>query len=770
MGSALFLPQAGSSCLPSSDILFCRDMSQGWPSAPRGGNPNRVNAPLSQSTPRGRGAEAENALSVSPRRGGQKSSSLRLYRRFCSLPAVLCLLLAPCYPGTARPATEEAARPSVILISIDTLRADRLSAYGYTKIRTPHIDSFAQGGTLFTQAEAQIPLTLPSHLSLFTSTYPFQNRVEENGERVPAGVVTLASVLQSHGYQTAAFIGSDFLDRRYGLDQGFDYYDSPFRYTNAFEVNPAPAAAGQDPSARPQGAAARAINPLALSIRRDGALVVRAALQWLAGRPGPLPIGHGGATSSRGSSVPQGGQPVFIFVHLFDLHVPYTLPAEVARQQGISRYDAQLEYVDQVMGHFQQELMRSGWWDKSLVVVFGDHGEGLGDHRETDHGYYIYESTLHVPLIFHWPHPSEGQNSKLENGNSKIETRRSKLENRKSKIEDGSSKTEIRNSEFEIRNSKIQSPKSKIENPVGLIDVAPTILDYLRLPAPASFAGASLLGALMGGDAARASPVYSESLYAHDAFGWAPLRSLRVGKYKYIRAPKAELYDLQADPRERLNLLSKNAAMEAELEDELAKLLARYAPAERSAPAALAPETLAELESLGYLAVATRGASASAGPDPKDRFAEFELYQTAFEAFSEGHTAAALPGFQSILKTDPQNTLARFHLGEGYLRLQRPQDALREWETVLELDPQYAPAAEAIGQYWLEQGDYAKARRRFQQVLALTPESYTGHFLLAHADEHLGLLPEARRHLEIACQIAPHDENCARELQRLMPK
>jgi tetratricopeptide (TPR) repeat protein len=157
-------------------------------------------------------------------------------------------------------------------------------------------------------------------------------------------------------------------------------------------------------------------------------------------------------------------------------------------------------------------------------------------------------------------------------------------------------------------------------------------------------------------------------------------------------------------------------------------------------------------------------------PDPKDRFAEFELYQTAFVAFTEGHTAAALPKFQLILKSDPQNTLARFHLGECYLRIKKPQDALREWATVLKLDPQYAPAAEAIGQYWLAQGDYAKARVRFQQVLALTPESYTGHFQLAIADEHLGLIPEAREHLEIACKIAPHDENCARKLKTLLQK
>jgi tetratricopeptide (TPR) repeat protein len=129
-----------------------------------------------------------------------------------------------------------------------------------------------------------------------------------------------------------------------------------------------------------------------------------------------------------------------------------------------------------------------------------------------------------------------------------------------------------------------------------------------------------------------------------------------------------------------------------------------------------------------------------------------------------------MPQFQAILNSDPQNTLARFHLGECYLRLKRNQDALREWTTALKFDPQYAPAAEAIGQYWLNQSDYEKARLRFQQVVALTPESSNGHFLLAVSDEHLGRLPEARRHLEIACKIAPHDEGCARELKSLPQK
>ena len=300
---------------------------------------------------------------------------------FGPLAALLCCPLTPC--AATSDAREQAP---VILVSIDTLRADHLGAYGYNKIRTPCIDSFATGGTLFTQAEAQIPLTPPSHTSLFTSTYPFQNGVEENGERVPTGVVTLASVLRAHGYKTAAFVASDFLDRRYRLDPGFDVYDSPFDLE-----------------------AAKRANPFSLTLRRDGALVVRSARQWL--------------EANR-------GQPVFLFLHLYDLHTPYTLPQDVARARGISRYDAQLEYVDQVLGRFQQALVESGEWEKSLVVLLSDHGEGLGDHQETDHGYFIYES---VPLIFHWP------------------------------------------------SGAVYPAVARV--PTGLIDVGPTILAFLRLPA-----------------------------------------------------------------------------------------------------------------------------------------------------------------------------------------------------------------------------------------------------------------------------------------------
>src|ERR1700678_4058625 len=230
-------------------------------------------------------------------------------------------IAALAFTGTARAGTP------VILISVDTLRADRVGAYGYKGARTPNIDALAHNGTLFAQAGSQIPLTLPSHTSLFTSNYPFETGVEENGERVPSAAVTLASVLQAHGYKTAAFIGSCLLNRGMGLSRGFDFYDSPFSLQSGL-----------------------AENPYALRVRRDGALVVRAARQWL--------------DANR-------GQTVFAFIHFFDLHTPYSAPGAAGRT-GTAAYDAELEYVDQVIGRLRQALEQGGWWGRAPVILLVD--------------------------------------------------------------------------------------------------------------------------------------------------------------------------------------------------------------------------------------------------------------------------------------------------------------------------------------------------------------------------------------------------------------
>ena len=546
-----------------------------------------------------------------------------------------CLLAAAC----------ASAQAPVILISIDTLRADHLSAYGYHRIHTPNIDSFARTGTLFEHADAQIPLTLPSHLSLFTSTYPFTNQIEENAERLPPGLVTLASVLHGRGYQTAGFVGCVFLEREIGFDQGFDFYDSPFH----FEV--------LSPLSGSMLAGTRQ-NQYAIRDRRDGALVIAAAARWLAAHR---------------------GQPAFVFVHLFDMHKPYHVPSGFHTTPGVSGYDAELEYVDHLMGSFQQTLAAQGWWDRSLVVLLADHGESLGEHGEDSHGTFIYEATLHVPLIFHWP-------------------------------------------------GSMPSEPPRVSQPAGLIDVAPTILDFLHVPVPPSFAGRVLTAA----GSAR-PPGYAESLHTHDAFGWAPLRSLRDGDFKYIEAPTPELYDLRADPRELRNVAGVMPAKALEMKSHLNQILARYPPAAPAAARGISLETQAQLRSLGYLAPGSRPALATGGPDPKDRMAEFRLYESAQAALYQGRIVEATGMLQQVLARDPNNTLARRDLGGCYV----------------------------------ERKMWAQARAAFERVLERAPEDYVTHFELGIAEEHLGLLKEAKEHLEEACHIAPEAEQCRHELETL---
>jgi choline-sulfatase len=530
------------------------------------------------------------------------------------------------------------AAPPVILISVDTLRADHLSAYGYSRIHTPHIDSFADGGTLYGNIEAQVPLTLPSHTSLFTSTYPFENFIQENAEHVPNGTVTLASVLKSHGYQTAAFIGSVFLEREMGLDQGFDFYDSPFHFEAFSPISGSMFFGGTGQ------------NPYTVRDRRDGALVIGAATRWL--------------NAHR-------GRQVFVFLHLFDLHKPYLHGS----------YDAGLMYLDRLLGGLKELLIQQGWWDQSLVTLFSDHGEGLGEHGEASHGYFIYQSTLHVPLLVHWPSGSAAH-------------------------------------------------AARVSQPAGLIDLAPTILDYLHLPRPSSFEGTSLLA-----DTPR--PVYAGSVHAHDAFGWAPLRSVQVGSWKYIHAPKPELYNLQNDPHENNNIVEHDPSKAAELRETLDKLLIRYRPRHPAStgppsPGQVSPATRALLRSLGYLAAGPR-TPRTAGADPKDKLPEFQLYERAQLSLYYRHLDDAIALLSRVLAADPGNLLARRDLGAAYL----------------------------------DRGNYAQARSSLEQVLASAPDDYVAQFEVAMADKNLGLAREARTHLEAACKLAPEASQCRAELHKI---
>jgi choline-sulfatase len=589
---------------------------------------------------------------------GDDSNNCRVISGESSLKRFVCLLVL----SSCGLAAQEAAPPNatpVILISIDTLRADHLSAYGYhpigTTLRTPNIDSFAEAGTLFSAIDSQIPLTLPSHTSLFTSTYPFANGIEENGQRVPTGVVTLATVLRAHGYQTAAFVGSILLHRRLGLDQGFDVYDSPF-----------------DPAGGSQ-------NPYSTRVRRDGALVFRAARQYLEGHR---------------------GQKVFVFVHLFDLHAPYARAADPDALPEVAGYDTELAYVDQLVGHFRQALVAGGWWDRSLTVLLSDHGESLGEHGERSHGYFAYQSTLWVPLLIHWP---KGHNNY----------------------------------------------PARVDRPGGLIDVSPTILDFLGISRPPSFAGVSLLAET------GAHPVVSEAVFARDAFHWAPLRSLRDGFYQFIEAPNPELYDLKNDPREQKNVARWHGGEALKWQSELARILASAAP--KTAPPAVHRSSL---ESLGYVAAGPPREGSQPAPNPKDRLPEYDLFEGGLAAMYTGHPDAAVTRFRKLIAQDPQNTVARYYLGEDFFRLNRPEEAIREWNAGVSLDPQYEPLYVALGEIWLERRDYARAETYFLQATTLSPFDADAFRGAAHAEEGLKENDRAREYWRKACELEPDFAEC----------
>jgi choline-sulfatase len=562
-------------------------------------------------------------------------------------PAAAVFALALC--GAAK------AQTPVILISVDTLRADHLSCYGYRRVNTPNIDSLAHGGTLFSQIDSQIPLTLPSHTSLLTSTLPAENKVEENGSLVPAGTMTLASLFKLRGYRTAAFIGSIALDRRYGLDQGFETYDSPF------EAAPGPE------------------NPYSTRVTRDATLVFRSARRWL-----ELNRDH----------------PLFAFIHLYDLHVPYKRPGYSPTEPSLAGYDAELGYVDAALGRFIDSLTRDGLWQKSIVVLLADHGESLGEHGESGHGYFIYESTLHVPLLIHWPTDSRGDHPE------------------------------------------------RVGEPGGLIDVAPTILGALKIAAPPSFRGKSLF--------AGPRPVLSESVYARDAFGWAPLRSIRTGETEYIEAPHPELYDLASDSRELRNISIAHPNESAKMKQRLTAMLP---PA--SAQSARPSSGQQALRSLGYIAGPGGAAEAHSNIDPKDRIREFETYTRAVGLMYAGRARDAVPLLKTVLAADPHNEAIRVDLGHAELDAGRSADALHEWESILARDPAFTPASEAIGFYWMEKLDFPRAEAAFERTLRVSPGDYEANFAIAIVDDKLGRTADAAAHRRVVCKISPSTPGCA---------
>lgn len=472
--------------------------------------------------------------------------------------------------GCGRQATPT-GRPNVLLVTLDTTRVDRIGAYGTTPSLTPSFDRVAAEGVLFTRAWTVTPLTTPAHSSLMTGLYPQAHGVRNNGRvRMRAGITTLASAFTASGYRTGAFVAALPVARAFGFAAGFGTFDDDF---------------GDDAKGNPRS-------------ERNAAQVNARALPWL----------KAAATS---------GEPFFAWIHYYDAHSPYEPPQPFAERFEGRPYDGEVAYADSELGRVLATLRDTGVLDRTVVVVVADHGEGLGDHGESEHGLLLYEPTVAIPLAIRAP-------------------------------------------------LAIAKGGERRQDLASLVDVAPTLAALAGVPFPSTVDGRNLLAS--GSD----RPVYAETFFAAEEFSWAPIMAVRRGSMKWIAAPRPERYDLDVDPGERVDLAGRDPAKDLAIEQVLARFVSSStddtAPAEDGI---VDDELLARLQALGYIgggAAAGAGApqtrAASARRDPKDGVADYDAYRRGTNLIIAGGDAVDL--FAELVAADPGNPEFRLRLGQAY--------------------------------------------------------------------------------------------------------
>jgi choline-sulfatase len=469
---------------------------------------------------------------------------------------VLALLSAvPLVLAGAGPFDEPRPIRNVLIVTLDTTRADYLPAYGYTKLETPALDRLAREGTVFEQATTSVPLTLPAHCTIFTGLFPPHHRVRDNADRaLDAGQITLAEVLHARGMRTGAFVGSVVVGHDRGLAQGFDTYSAPSRID------------------------------LRDGNRRPAHLVVDDALEWLQRQDGPF----------------------FAWIHLYDAHAPYALPEPFRTMYHDAPYLGALAVLDAQVGRVARALETHHVLDRTLLVVASDHGESLGEHGEDGHGIFVYQSTLRVALIMRVPG-------------------------------------------FAPR---------RVADVTRLADVMPTVLDLLHEPAP-PMDGVSLVPPMTGRVKHLDLDAYSESSYPR-RFGWSELSALRAGRYKFIDAPRPELYDLDVDPGEQHNIFNERSALGSAMAGRV-DALTKSAPAREPVDTAVEGETVSRLSALAYVGRGAvdvpRGGPGTFAIDPKDcigRYNEIVRRRSGFTAqLPDTHPNGANPecGALAFLRT-----------------------------------------------------------------------------------------------------------------------
>ena len=638
---------------------------------------------------------------------------------------------------------------NVVLITLDTTRADRIGAYGARDVETPALDRLAAEGVLFDEAVSVAPLTLPAHASIFTGKFPPEHGIRDNGGFfLGPAQVTLAEVLKARGYRTGAFVGAYVLDSKWGMDQGFETYVDDFDVGGAKGVSLG-------------------------SIQRPANEVIDKALPWI-----------DGAKSS----------PFFAWIHLYDPHTPYRAPEPFLSRYERHPYNGEIAFTDSQVDRVLAQLRSLGLYDRTLVVVTGDHGESLGEHGESTHGFFIYNSATRVPLIIRTPF-------------SGITSRR-------------------------------------VADPVRSVDIMPTVLELLGISMPAPVSGTSLVPLLTGRARELALEAYSEAMYPLHHYGWSDLRALRSGRYKVIDAPRPELYDLERDPAEATNLFSERQALGDRMIAQLRQMENGFNRTEAGLPAAdVDPEARERLAALGYVGsfVASASDPRSDRADPKDKIHLFNKLGAATElargespddkrAFAKivamldevlredpavidawfmlgtqhlrrgdpkqavdyfkrtlslkpdydlavinlaqayrrlGDDDAALAGFERYLQIDPKDPFVRYQMGEIWLDRGDLARAEQQFRLALEMDPNVASAKNALGVVALKRGDVDAAERLIREAIATKPDVRLGHFNLALIAEQRGDLAAAEREYVEELKQHPDSFRAAFNLFRL---
>ncbi len=593
---------------------------------------------------------------------GARSSIFASRRRAWIVVCVIAVLVT----GGVLRWYQHSPRPNIILVTFDTTRADHIGSYGYEEGLTTAFDDFASRGVVFERAYAPCPITLPSHATMLTGLYPPEHDLRVNGSgRLSSQIPFLPDILKQHGYDTGAFIAAaPVLGAQFGLDRGFDRYDDdPARLTSRTR-----AYGGE---------------------RRDGEEVVNLALEWLKQR---------------------NDKPFFCWIHLYDAHGPYDPYSDVYQDRFEQNpYDAGVAWEVQQFSRVNDYLKEQQLDSNTVVIVAGDHGEGLDDHGEHEHGMLVYNSTLHVPLAFAGP--------------------------------------------LDIQ------PGTRVNSVVSLVDLMPTLLDMLSLPMPEHISGRSLLPALKG-EPIESRDCYAEAEMPYFLNRWSPLRSVISDHWKYIQTTRPELYNLKEDPGELNNLIESDNGELARLEDLLADMQASFSLTSSEA-VELSEQDLANLQALGYVG----GTSAPESDDPSDSDEELIDMKDMIEfvaKFEEAkHIASgdrmdeAIALLQEVADATDKYPLSDMRLADLLASQRRFEEAVAIYRSVIERRPDFVKAYITLGRVLVDQGLFEEAESHLREFTQAHPEDANGHMHLAHVLPRLQKFDEAVEEYYEALRLSP---------------